>query len=170
MRKPVLIAALLACASMYGGGLCISSGPVRRGEWNNGFSNVVEAARTARLPMVMVLASDGCPHCARLEKAMSSEQFAAWCRNASLPMLFARTRRGDAGTEHIRAFAFGEENKDSGRYPLVCVWGIKADGTEIKHTFQGRRGKMSKVKDPSLAVELIAALDEALKKFSRPVQ
>ena len=144
--------------------MAVSSGPVVEGEWNSNFSNVLAAARATHKPLVMVWSSSSCPHCSRLERAMEGATFLAWQRSRKLPMLFVRANSKDPAFADSREFArVGSQELDG--YPYVCVWWLKPDGTECKRNFCGRRGKMSKSRDPSLAVQLVEAIDEALRGY-----
>lgn len=155
--------------------VAVSSGPVVRGEWNGNFTNVMEAARTANIPMVMVWSSEECPHCARLENVLEGETFHAWQKARALPMAFIRSKPKDEAHFASRDFAqHGSQDLDG--YPYVCIWWQRKNGEVVKRNFSGRRGKMSAIRDPSLAVELISALDGALadyltqEKDQRPAQ
>ena len=139
----------------------VSSGPVVEGVWNSNFSNALAAARSSHKPLVMVWSSDNCLHCSRLERAMEDEKFLVWQRARKLPMLFVRASPRDPAFADSRNFA-GSGPQELEGYPYICVWWPKPDGTEYKRNFCGRRGKMSKSRDPSLVGQLVDALDRAL--------
>ena len=156
--------ALLAISSVAVD-IAVSHGPVVPGEWNANFPSVLEAANREHRPLLLVLSSQGCPLCARLNQAMDGEAFSQWQRDRKLLMAYVRTSGLDAVYKQTRNFIKSVGTGDFPGSPAVCVYWPKADGTTNCVAFAGRRGEMGTERKELFSVEFMMALDQALKEY-----
>lgn len=145
--------------------IAVSRGPVVPGEWNASLSAVLETANREHRPMLLVLSSQGCPLCARLNQAIDGEAFAQWQRDRKLLMAYVRTSGLDAAYKQTRTFIKSVVAGDSPGSPAVCVYWPKADGTTNVVAFAGRRGEMGVERKELFSVEFMTAVDQALKEY-----
>lgn len=145
--------------------IAVSRGPVVPGEWNASLSAVLEMANREHRPMLLVLSSQGCPLCTRLNQAIDGEAFAQWQRDRKLLMAYVRTSGLDAIYKQTRAFIKSVVAGDSPGSPAVCVYWPKADGTTNCVAFAGRRGEMGVERKELFSVEFMTAVDQALKEY-----
>ena len=143
----------------------VSQGPVVPGEWNANLSAVLETAHREHLPVLLVLASQGCPICARLNQAIDGEAFSQWQRDRKLLMAYVRASSQDVAYKQTRNFIKSVAPGDLPEFPSVCVYWPKADGTTNSVAFAGRRGEMGTERKELLSVEFMTAVDQVLKEY-----
>ena len=143
----------------------VSQGPVVPGEWNANLSAVLETAHREHLPVLIVLVSQGCPICARLNNAIDGEAFSQWQRNRKLLMAYIRASSQDVAYKQTRNFIKSVAPGDLPEFPSVCVYWPKADGTTNSVAFAGRRGEMGTERKELLSVEFMTAVDQVLKEY-----
>lgn len=138
-----------------------------RGAWCADFTNVLAAAKAGHLPVLVVTAGTECSFCYRLNKAMNSTDFKTWQDDRKIYMAHVN----DKHPQYKAAEAFQREGfKDVTGIPIVCVYWLKEDGTEVKKTFSGRRGTMPGMRHKFLQMELISALDKVLVDYTASLE
>ena len=143
----------------------VSSGPVRRGEWNVDFPAVLDFAQREHCPLMLVYSSKGCPMCKKLNAALEGPAFKIWQKDRDVAMSYVRI--SDATPEVDRMahdFIKGVDSEVSG-YPFVCVSWLKMDGTTNAVAFSGRRSKIGEKRNRLLSVALMTELDKVLKDY-----
>ena len=151
--------------SLKGPTLAVSDGDIRRGEWNSNVSAVMQQARETHVPALVIYAKRGCPHCARLTAAMTNATFMAWQKERNVLMATYGRKRPIVATDGTvkRRDSLRKEMTSSGvSAPVVCVYWLKEDGTEIKRIFSGTRGNMLGQKCEKLESELMQAVDSVI--------
>ncbi len=168
-RRARPAAALLLLATALAGALpavalTASSGPVRAGEWNLNFTNVLATAEREHRPMVLLQVGRGCLHCARLEKAVSGGAFRLWQQDRAPLLAFVRDNGDRSVPENLSRstewIEFGKKKMEG--YPHVCVYWPRSDGMTNRTVFCARRGQMGVKKNRLLVAEFMSALDVAL--------
>ena len=163
-RSHLAAGLFLAAVSAEAVDIAVSRGPVVPGEWNANLSAVLEAANREHRPMLLVLSSQGCPLCARLNQAIDGEAFSQWQRDRKLLMAYVRTSGLDAVYRQTRDFIKSVAEDYPGS-PAVCVYWPKADGSTNSVAFAGRRGEMGVERNELFSVEFMAAVDRSLKEY-----
>lgn len=154
----------------------ISDGEVQPGIWNSNVSAVIQKARKLYVPLLIVSGKRGCPHCARLMASMTNDTFVAWQKERNIFMAFHRRQKftiaagGDGKTN--KASLLKEMSGSGVSAPVVCVYWLKEDGSELKYIFSGTRGNMLGQKCEKLECELMQAVDSVIGsykgEFSQP--
>ncbi len=147
-----------------GQGLVVSSGPIRPGEWNADFNGVRAKAEREQCPMVLVHVGNDCGYCARLEECIAGESFRQWREDRAPLMAFVREGSPLYSPETVKAshdFAY-DINKNIVGVPFVCVYWPQC-GITNRVAFSGRRGTMGGEQHALLVMQLMSALDNALK-------
>lgn len=167
MRWRIILAAGISVVAISAavGDIPVSRGPVVPGEWNASLSAVLEVAKREHQPMLLVLSSQGCPLCTRLNQAIDSEAFAQWQRDRKLLMAYVRTSGLGIVYKQTRDFIKSVVTGDPPGAPPVCIYWPKADGTTNCVAFAGRRGEMGVERKDLLSVEFMTAVDQALKEY-----
>ena len=143
----------------------VSSGPVRRGEWNRDFPAALDLACKEHCPLLLVHSSIGCTICNRLKNAMEGAAFRLWQKDRNVAMAYVSTH-GEGSEEYRRVRGFIKTvNSEVSGFPYVCVYWPKADGSTNSVAFSGRRGNMGDENAKLLSVALMTELDEALKEY-----
>ena len=163
-RSHLAAGLFLAAVSANAVDIAVSRGPVVPGVWNADLSAVLEMANREHRPMLLVLSSQGCPLCARLNQAIDGEAFSQWQRDRKLLMAYVRTSGLDADYRKTRDFIKSVAEDYPGS-PAVCVYWPKADGSTNSVAFAGRRGEMGVEQNELFSVEFMAAVDRSLKEY-----
>ena len=144
-------------------GLVVSTGPIRPGELNSDFEGVRAKAEREQRPMVLILVSEGCRYCTRLEKCIAGETFRLWREDRAPLMAFVRDHSPLYSPETVKAsqdFVHGIK-KDIKGFPYICVYWPHGSVTNSV-AFSGYRGIMGEQKNKLLVMDLMSALDSAL--------
>ena len=161
-----LMAAFALAFALPASALTASKGPVRPGEWNLDFTNVLATARRDGKPMVLLQVGEGCSYCKRLEQAIDGEAFRLWREDRAPLMAYVRNWSVLSSPEVVtesRNFIDGISTNLPG-YPYVCVY-LPKGGKTNSVAFSGRRKEMERMgvkKNKMLVVEFMSALDRAL--------
>lgn len=148
----------------------ISDGEVQQGMWNSNSIAVIQKAREMHVPVLVVSAKRGCPHCARLMAAMNTDAFRAWQKKKNIFMAIHRRQKfmivtGEATKPNNKEAIFKDMSGSGLSAPVVCVYWLKEDGTEVKRIFSGTRGNMLGQKCDKLEDELTRAVDSVIGDF-----
>ena len=156
MTKLRLSIAACLTAILSFGALSISDKGVLPGEWSKDFDSALKLSRERNHPLLVICGGKGCAFCQRLNKAMGSPDFIDWQKSRKVFMVHLN----DTDKEYKAARDFIREGaKHVSASPLVCVYGPKPSGEEVRSTFSGRRGMMPSPKNKFLHIALINALD-----------
>ncbi len=140
----------------------ISTGAIRPGEWNADFKGVLAKAESERRPMVVLCTRKGCGYCTRLEESIAGSVFRLWREDRAPLMAFVKAGSRLSSSETLNAYnAFIKGSNKGLTVPLVCVYWPQ-NGVTNKVAFSGRRGMMGGLRNKSLVVEMMSALDRAL--------
>ena len=108
--------------------------------WSSDFAASTNAAISAHRPLVLLWANTGCEHCEALEKDVQTPTFTTWRQNSNYLFCFVLGNKGydpNGGTK-IREFAAtagGTSTSKPPRYPYVCLYWPKADGSVSAYSF-----------------------------------
>ena len=146
-----------------GSGKARRSGPAEAVVWNPDFKSVLAKSRSEHRPMVLFLFGKGCRYCARLEKSMRGRAFRLWCedRTPLLSLVTAGSAQTSPETVESAMMFATNATPDLKGFPYVCAYWPQRDSTN-KVAFSGRSGLMGVKRQGTLAMELMAALDDAL--------
>ena len=142
----------------------VSRGPVCPGEWNADFPAARALAHKEHRPLLLVHTSHGCPLCARLNKAIEGEAFSQWQKDRNILMAYVKTGGKDEIYRQTHDF-IKTIASDLPGFPYVCIYWPQEDGSTNRMAFSGRRGGMGEEKNRLFSVELMTALDHALKDY-----
>lgn len=132
------------------------------GVWCDDFTNALEVAKAAHRPILIVTAGTECSFCYRLNKCMNGTDFKTWREDRRIYMVHVN----DKHPQYKAAETFQRDGfRSVTGIPIVCVYWLKGDGTEVKQTFSGRRGTMPGIRHKFLQMELISALDKILADY-----
>ena len=161
-----LMVILVLAPVLSAAALSASRGPVRPGEWNLNFTNVLATAQRESKPMVLIQVGEGCSYCKRLEKAIDGEAFRLWRQDRAPLMAYVRDMSAMSPPEVVAKSAEFVESISTNLvgYPYVCVYWPRGDKTN-RVAFCGRREEMERngaKKNKRLIVEFMSELDRAL--------
>ena len=132
--KKALIAVMAAVlganlfADSYNGVTYSTSKDVEPGKWFSNFNAVLKYANDNNVPMVVFWGSEGCGHCAKVEKQMAKSGFTDWMKESGLVFAFVVSGKTPGGTaKEPKLYArYGSE------FPYVGVyWNKNTKGNKV---------------------------------------
>lgn len=144
------------------------------GFWMARFSTATNYAWQTKTPLVLVWANTGCGECAKLEEAMSDNNFVSYMKESFYSYCFVLGKskkdvgiNADSGAQEFARSAAGTLDKKSwiSSFPYVCLYWPLADGTFKATCFTGRDGTMYVKRWEAMGYTLGDQLRESIEKY-----
>ena len=132
---------------------------VRLGYWTSDFDAAKALADKDHIPMIGFWGSEGCGYCAKMKStALLSDEFLSWVETHKIVMCFVEVP-ADKTRIDTPAKTFMKGGNKSGEWPYMTFYWNKADGTEVKVDFTGRKGDIPPYAKGTTGAQLVTGLD-----------
>ncbi len=147
-------------ATSYGAIVTASDGEIVPGVWNSRFGAAKQYADANHVPMIVFYGKSDCSECAKLKKAIESDEYIAWQNEKRYVQVLSIKYSAPDWSDAREFIKSSPLNSDS--LPMVCVYWNKEDGTVIRKAFVGRSGSMPSSKGGSLQAKFIDSIETIL--------
>ncbi len=126
----------LLCAVAFLGANQVMADTATLSGWGSDFVAATNDAITMNRPLILVWANKGCEHCEALEADLQELNFVSWKNTKDFVFCFVQGNdyKDPDGTTVVRDFAAsagGTSASKLSRFPFVCFYWLKKDGTVV---------------------------------------
>lgn len=163
---------VLACAWMVSGAAfaqtpAAEKAPVAPEQWTQNFPEALRLAQAQRRPLVIYGSSHDCPHCQRMQAALSRDEFQSWVKGSGLYLVKTYYDQTNSVPVQEQAAKFLDTlpNPQPRVYPTVGIYWPKSSNEVLRTAFPARRGKMPGEANALLLGEFLNAMDRLLADY-----
>jgi len=132
---------------------------VRLGYWTSDFAAAKAYADENHVPFLGFWGSAGCGYCALMKSTgLISEEFTAWVEKNKIVMCYVEVPASQTSVM-TPAKEFIKGSNKSGEYPFMTFYWNKADGSQVKVDFTGRKGDIPPYSKGTLGTQFVAGLN-----------
>lgn len=132
---------------------------VRLGYWTSDFDAAKAMADKEHIPMVGFWGSAGCGYCALMKSTgLISTEFLDWVKTHKIIMCYVEVP-ADRTSVMTPAKEFIKGRNNSGLYPFMTFYWNKADGSQVKVDFSGRKGSIPPFSKGTTGAQFVAGLN-----------
>jgi len=132
---------------------------VRLGYWTSDFAAAKAYADENHVPFLGFWGSAGCGYCALMKSTgLISKEFTAWVEKNKIVMCYVEVPASQTSVM-TPAKEFIKGSNKSGLYPFMTFYWNKADGSQVKADFTGRKGDIPPYSKGTLGTQFVAGLN-----------
>ena len=132
---------------------------VRLGYWTSDFAAAKAKADSEHIPMVGFWGSAGCGYCALMKSSgLLSDEFLAWVKTHKIIMCYVEVPASQTSVM-TTAKEFIKGSNKSGLYPFMTFYWNKADGSQVKVDFSGRKGSIPPYAKGTTGAQFVSGLN-----------
>ncbi|MGN0854743.1 MAG: hypothetical protein ACI4R9_04405 [Kiritimatiellia bacterium] len=133
---------------------------VRLGYWTSDFAAAKAYADAHNVPFVGFWGSSGCGYCALMKSSgLLSSEFLEWVQTHKIVMCFVEVAASET-LVMTDAKKFIKGSNTSGLYPFMTFYWKKADGSQVKVDFSGRKGSIPPYVSGTTGAQFVAGLNQ----------
>ena len=141
--------------------------PVVPEQWTQNFPEALRLAQAQRRPLVIYGSSHSCPHCQRMQAALSRDEFQTWVRGSGIYLVKTYYDQTNSVPVQEQAAKFLDTlpNPQPRVYPTVGIYWPRSSNEVLRSAFPARRGKMPGEANALLLGEFLNAMDRLLADY-----